>query len=96
MKQLTKDEFDAQFIAIPDAQGETVRPNADGIDPDSKHLWTIIDADGSLYAVSGRHFVNRIGYILTEEAWNEETEAVWYAPDVEADFDDEGPDKGAA
>lgn len=22
--------------------------------------------------------MNRIGYILTEEAWTEETEAVWY------------------
>jgi hypothetical protein len=78
MKQLTEDEFDEQFTVIPDDQGETIRPTADGIDTESKHLWTIVDAEGSLYAVSGWHFVNRIGYILTEEAWTEETEAVWY------------------
>jgi hypothetical protein len=77
MKQLTEDEFDEQFTVIPDARGETVRPTTDSIDTDPKHLWTIVDADGSLYAVSGWHFVNRIGYILTEEAWTEETEAVW-------------------
>lgn len=91
MKQLTEDEFDAQFTVTPDAQGETVRPSADSIDPDSKHVWTLVDADGSLYAVSGWHLVNRAGYILTEEAWTEETEAVWheFAGDEEDDNDEE-------
>ena len=87
MKQLSEDEFDEQFTVIPDARGDTVRPSADGIDPDSKYLWTIVDADGSLYAVSGWHFVNRLGYILTEEAWEEETEAVW------CELDDEDEDE---
>lgn len=32
MKQLTEDEFDKQFTVIPDDQGETIRPTADGID----------------------------------------------------------------
>lgn len=91
MKQLSEDEFDEQFTVIPDARGDTIRPSADGIDADSKHLWTIVDADGSLYAVSGWHFVNRVGYILTEEAWEEESEAVWYEFN-----DDEGDDEDEA
>lgn len=88
MKYLTEDEFDAQFTVVPDAQGETIRPSTDGIAVDSKHLWTIVDADGSLYAVSGLHYVNRIGYLLTEEAWDQETEAVWYEYDDEEDLDE--------
>jgi hypothetical protein len=88
MKNLTEDEFDAEFTVVPDTRGDTVRPSADGIDVNSKQLWTIVEAEGSLYAVSGWHFVNRIGYILTEEAWDQETEAVWYEPNEdEADFD---------
>lgn len=77
MRHLTEDDFDRQFTVVPDVHGDTTRPTAEGLDLDSKHLWTIVDADGSLYAISGSHFVNRIGYLLTEEAWDQETEAVW-------------------
>lgn len=95
MKQLTEDEFDAQFTVVPDAGGDDVRPNHQDIDPDSKHLWTIIDADGNLYAVTGRHFVNRLGYIVTEEAWTEEIEAVWhlFSDDEEDTEDAEGDEQ---
>jgi hypothetical protein len=78
MKQLTEDEFDAQFTVVLGADAESVRDDYQGIDPDSKHLWTIVDAAGSLYAVTGVHFVNLIGYLVTEEAWTEDTEAVWH------------------
>lgn len=87
MKQITEEEFDARFSVIPDADGETIRPDCIGIAEDSKHLWTIVDADGSLYALTGLHFVNRLGYLLTEEAWDEETEAVWYEAADDADAD---------
>lgn len=96
MKNLTEDEFDARFTVVPDARGDSVRPTFGGIQADSKHLWTILDAEGSLYAVTGLHYVNRIGYLLTEEAWDQEIEAVWYAPsDDEDDFDGEDPEKEA-
>jgi hypothetical protein len=89
MKNLTEDEFDNQYTVVLDARGDTVRPSVDGVEPDSKHLWTIVEAESSLYAISGWHFVNRIGYILAEEAWDEETEAVWYeASDDEDDVDE--------
>jgi hypothetical protein len=29
-------------------------------------VWTLIEADGVLYADSGRHFVNRLGYFVSE------------------------------
>jgi hypothetical protein len=33
-----------------------------------KKVWTIIDGEGEdLYLIAGYHFVNRLGYILSEE-----------------------------
>ena len=31
------------------------------------HVWTLIEADCVLYAESGLHFVNRLGYFVTEK-----------------------------
>jgi hypothetical protein len=93
MKQLTEDQFDAQFTVVPDTGGDSVRNDYEGIDRDSKRLWTIVDADGSLYAVSGVHFVNRFGYIVTEEAWTEDIEAVWHlCSDDDEDTEDTDDD----
>lgn len=92
MKQLTQDQFEDQFTVVdgPDGpDGESIRDDYDGIAADSKHLWTIVDADGSLYAVSGVQYVNRLGYIVTEEAWDEETEAVWHEASDEDEDDEE-------
>ena len=93
MQQLTEDEFDSRFTVVPDpVTGDTIRPSDQGLDKDSRNLWTIVeaDADGNLYAVSGWHYVNRIGYLVTEEVWTEEIEAVWYEfSDDEDDSDEE-------
>lgn len=35
------------------------------------HIWTILDVDGELMIANGYHFVNRLGYILTERPWPE-------------------------
>jgi len=34
-----------------------------------KRVWTVVDADGELYIIAGFHFVNRMGYIITEKEW---------------------------
>jgi hypothetical protein len=31
-----------------------------------RRIWTLIEADGGLYAESGFHFVNRLGYFVSE------------------------------
>ncbi|MFJ2662530.1 hypothetical protein [Arthrobacter koreensis] len=94
MKQLTQDQFEDQFTVVDGPDGESIRDDYDGIAADSKHLWTIVDADGSLYAVSGVQYVNRLGYIVTEEAWDEETEAVWHeASDEDEDDEDDEDDE---
>lgn len=36
-----------------------------------KKIWTIIDGGGSdLYLVSGFWFINRLGYVITNEEWS--------------------------
>lgn len=40
---------------------------------DYRHVWTYVDGDdGGTYLVSGRCFVNRIGYIVTANKWDED------------------------
>lgn len=53
-----------------------------------KNIWTIVDADGSLYATPGPRFVNRIGYVVTEKPWvTGDEEAIWC--EFEDDEDEE-------
>jgi hypothetical protein len=42
---------------------------------DNKNIWTIVDTDGDdLLVIAGFHFVNRLGYLITDEAWEDEHE----------------------
>lgn len=79
MKTLTETEFEQQFTPVPGADGDLVSPSDDGLDVTSTKLWTIVDGDdGGLWALSGWHYVNRVGYLITEEDWTEPTEALWF------------------
>lgn len=96
MKSLTEEEFDKQFTPVPDGDGEVVRPGDAGLNQSSDKLWTIVDGDdGGLYAVSGWHYVNRVGYLITEESWVEDTEAVWCSPNEEVDEEDADEEIGS-
>lgn len=40
--------------------------------PDSTNLiWTVLDCDGKLYVTAGIHYVNRLGYVVTKNAWDQ-------------------------
>ena len=74
MKHLTEEEFDELYTIVPDGKGETIRPAPPNLPADDRHVWTVVEGDsGSLYAMSGPHAVNRIGYLVTEEPWAEDT-----------------------
>lgn len=39
---------------------------------DYRYVWTEVEGDdGEVYIVSGRHYVNRLGYYITAYPWNE-------------------------
>jgi hypothetical protein len=41
----------------------------------NKNIWTIVDTDGDdLLILAGFHFVNRLGYLITNEEWEDEHE----------------------
>lgn len=39
-----------------------------------KKIWTILECDGSLFVSAGYHRVNRLGYLISEQEWESETE----------------------
>jgi hypothetical protein len=40
-----------------------------------KRVWTILDGeDGELTITAGFHFINRLGYLITKEEWNDDNE----------------------
>lgn len=41
---------------------------------DQKKVWTLLEADGKQYISAGYHRVNRLGYFITEIAWEAGTE----------------------
>lgn len=90
MRQMTEDQFDEAFDVVPDpVTGDIVRPTDQGLDRASRYLWTVVDADGDLYAVSGWHYVNRVGYVITQQPWDEDTEAEWFVSPEEDDPEDQ-------
>ena len=41
----------------------------------NNRIWTIVDGDGDdLIIIAGYHFVNRLGYLVTDKAWEDEYE----------------------
>jgi hypothetical protein len=39
--------------------------------------WTILDCDGKLYLNAGYHYVNRLGYIITDQPFDKDYELRW-------------------
>ena len=94
IKSLTENQFDEQFTLVENhldnnaswngAMFETYGEELDYVRmkaQNANNVWTIIEGDNdTMFIVSGVHLVNRIGYLITNEEWEEETE-------VEIEFD---------
>ena len=101
-KTLTEDEFYAQFNRVKnhiddnaafdgcmyETYGRDINYiNAIAKDPVAKlNLWTIIEAEGKMFYVSGFHYVNRFGYIITEESVPENIE---YDVELDTEVDED-------
>lgn len=65
---------------------------------DPGRVWTWVDCDGELIVVSGYHYVNRIGYFISEKALPDNISSVDFAdedyhPDEDEDFDEESDEE---
>ena len=88
IKKITEEQFDEQFTLVKNNIDDNA--SWDGcmfetygselmyvynIAKEGNNVWTIIEGDDdTIFITSGIHLVNRIGYLITEEEWTEETE----------------------
>lgn len=93
-KEMTYDDFLEKYTPIKNhicktapldgCMFETIREEYEFVkNQDPKNVWTLIDCDGWYGIAAGFHFINRLGYVITEEPWES----------VEEEFtiSDEGP-----
>lgn len=59
---------------------------------DPTHVWTMLDCDGNIYIVAGYHFVNRMGYFITQKPYTELFEE--YLDTACSDDDEEDDENG--
>lgn len=64
----------------------------DARDQSPNHVWTVVDSgddsDGNWYALPGFHVVNKLGYVMTREAWSDSTpDAIYFLDDFEHEPD---------
>jgi hypothetical protein len=52
---------------------------------DNKHVWTWIQGDMSDLIVAGYHYVNRLGYYITEVPWENEYDLALLSVEVECE-----------
>jgi hypothetical protein len=56
---------------------------------DEKYIWTYVDGDMSSLLVAGYHYVNRLGYYVTEVPWDNEWDSCLLSVEVECECYDE-------
>ena len=109
--EISEDEFDARFPLLsnhlnPNASWgsgkeggclfETYGEELEFVRrQDPRTVWTLVDGDGDQYLVSGFHFVNRIGYLVSTVPLPEEMDIEVCIPNENAD-DPETDDAGEA
>ncbi|MGH8074190.1 MAG: hypothetical protein ACREO4_08970 [Lysobacter sp.] len=57
-----------------------------------ERIWTITSSpeDNNWYAIPGVHAVDRLGYVITERAWDQSTpQAIYFEDDLEDELDEE-------
>ena len=91
MKTLTEDEFDNTYHLLKnrlvdvcsfngcmfETYGKELDFIIEMVNVNPKNIWTIVTDDYSdLNIISGYHIVNKHGYLITMEDWEEDTEVI--------------------
>ncbi len=60
---------------------------------DPKYIWTYVDGDMSSLLLAGYHYVNRLGYYVTEVPWDNEYDSCLLSVEAECEcYNEEGYD----
>jgi hypothetical protein len=96
---ISEDEFWEEWGVIQKADGDLF-VYEDVKDMPVNQVWTILesgsDENDNWYASPGLHYVNRLGYVLTQKPWIDETrDAIYFLNDMEHDdaADDDAPNE---
>lgn len=73
----SQDEFDARYTLQGDLDGDLLDEDQLA-GAEANHIWTVLDTDGTMYVVAGTHMVNRLGYVLSEQPWTDESEEYYW------------------
>ena len=90
-EMLNEDEFYGRFNTKPAPDGDTIWSERPDLPRDDRHLWTVIDTDGVMSVENGDHWVNRIGYMVTEDEWDGDISVTFDSVDDHADDEDAEP-----
>ena len=61
---------------------------------DPKYVWTYLQGDMSDLICAGYHYVNRLGYYITEVPWDDEYDYALLSVEIECDCYDEETGEG--
>jgi hypothetical protein len=62
---------------------------------DPKYIWTYVDGDMSSLLLAGYHYVNRLGYYVTEVPWDNEYDSCLLSVETECEcYDEDRADNG--
>jgi hypothetical protein len=96
MTTLSETEFETQFAPYqrPD-ENYFEFDDIKGTDP--QFVWTVVETgdpdNESWYALPGYRIVNKIGYLISDVPWTDESvEAVWFEADMEMHYADADTD----
>ena len=88
---MSDDDWMKEFDPVLDADGLLfeISQNAENFQElvEAQRVWTMLDCDGSLYLSPGVHWVNRVGYFVTNKSWT--NKSVYVAWDVRDEDDNE-------
>ena len=73
LTEMDNDLFDTFYWPLPAPDGSDIWQHEDVRVAPVEKVWTVVDGDsGGLFAMPGRHIVNRVGYMVTSRAWTHE------------------------
>jgi hypothetical protein len=89
----SEDEFDSKYDAVSWDDGDPLWLDdqlAEKNIPENR-IWSVMEGDdGGAVVLTGRHFVNIVGFVVTEEPWEDERESyVWWEAKDDGDFDED-------
>jgi len=70
-KTISENEFERKYVSIDSPSGSTIWEHREIRDQKKNHVWTVVEAEDSMYVMAGFHRVNMIGYVVTEKPWRD-------------------------